>query len=239
MQPTSSCTNCGAEISSEARFCRSCGQRSTQFNPESVTEGTTRLLETPERQAPPGQHIYDHPGDLAQVTKRLPLQANPTSRSLENNHQSRSRVLIGSTVIVLLMFAALFMVLWNRSATPVSTPAVVRPELPPIQPPPTPSLPSPPPQGIAPQGSISRAYVYPGAETTMEMTDVSEGNVLQLQTSDSLDKVVSWYTEKLHPKQVVRTSGPSTSVILEGDEIQVVINSTGNRTSILLHLGGD
>ena len=73
----------------------------------------------------------------------------------------------------------------------------------------------------------------------MEITDVSEGNVLQLQTSDSLEKVVNWYTGKLHPKNVMKAPGPPPSVILVADEMQAVINSTGNKTSILLHFGSE
>ncbi|HJU56473.1 MAG TPA: zinc ribbon domain-containing protein, partial [Pyrinomonadaceae bacterium] len=74
------CTSCGAEIPAEARFCRSCGQPSARFNRESVTEGTTRLLETPERPQPqpPAQEVYERPGELAQATNRLPPQGIPT-----------------------------------------------------------------------------------------------------------------------------------------------------------------
>jgi ribosomal protein L40E len=241
MQQISLCTNCGAEIPGGARFCRSCGQRSNQLNPNSVAEGTTRLLETPEPNAPFGQNVYEHHGGLAQPTSRIPLEANSTSRSLETNPQPHNWVLIGSILVatLALILTALYITLRNSPTTtpPASPPAVTIPELPPVQPPQPPT----PPQGI-PSGSnttISREFVYPGAETTMEVTDVSEGAVLQLQTSDSFDKVVKWYTEKLKPTKVMRVSIPTPSVILEAGEMKAIINTEGGRTIIMLTQGDD
>jgi hypothetical protein len=203
-----------------------------------VTEGTTRLLDTPEPKAPFNQNVYEHHGGLAQPTSRIPLEANPTSRSLETNPKPKNWVLIGSILVatLALILTALFIALRNPSTTtPVSPPAVTRPELPPIQPPQPPA----PPQGIPSSGttSISRELVYPGAETIMEVTDVSEGAVLQLQTSDSFDKVVSWYTEKLKPTKVVRI--PGSNVILEAGELKAIINAEGNKTTIMLAQGDD
>ena len=136
MQQLLPCTHCGAEIPAEARFCRNCGQRSKHLDQSSVTEGTTRLLETPERQAPFNQNVYEQPGSLAQATNRLPPQVNQTSRSLETKDKSRQWVLISSLLVAALMLTTLLIVLWGRSSTtttPVSPPAVTRPDLPPIQ----------------------------------------------------------------------------------------------------------
>jgi hypothetical protein len=246
MQQTSICTNCGAEIPSEARFCRNCGQRSTQINPGSVIEGTTRLLETPERPAASfDQNVYDQPGGLAQPTTRISPQANPTNRDLETNPQPSHRVMISLMLAatVVLILAGLFIALRNRAATTApSAPVVTRPDVPPIQPPPPPPpLPSP----VTTQGGgISPALVYPGAKTLMQVTDASEGNVLQLETSDSLDKVVAWYTDRLKPTQVIRAPGSNvgeadSNVILVAGEMKVIINAQGDRTIIMLAQGGD
>jgi hypothetical protein len=204
-----------------------------------VTEGTTRLLETPEPNAPFGQNVYEHHGELAQPTSRMPPEANPTSRSLETNSRP-NWVLIGSVLVatIALILTALFIMLRNPSTTttPVSPPAVTVPEPPAAQPPQPPS----PPQGIPPGSSgssISRELIYPGAETMMEVTDVSEGAVLQLQTSDSFDKVVAWYTQKLKPTKVVKL--PSSNVILEAGETKAIINSRGDQTIILVTQGED
>ena len=200
-----------------------------------MTEGTTRLLETPERPAASfDPHVYEQPGSLAQPTSRMPSQANETSRSLEVSRKSPQWVLIGSILIAVIALTALFVILLNRpsTTTPVSPPAVTRPELPPIPPPP----PVPPP-GSTQGTTINRAFVYPGAETTMEVTSADEGNVLQLQTSDSFDKVVDWYTAKLKPTKVVRTKDPTsnvTNVILEAGELKAIITANGNGTTIML-----
>lgn len=235
MQQTSLCTACGTEISSEARFCRKCGQPSARFNPNSVTEGTTRLLDTPERQASVGQDVYEQHGDLARATSRIPPQVNATSRSLEPTRQPKNWLLLGSILVatVALILTSLFLMTRNRSATTVSPPVVPRPEAPPIHPPPPPPL---PPRGSIQGSGISRALVYPGAETMMEITDASEGDLLQLQTSDSFDKVVSWYTERLKPTKVIKKS---SNVILEAGEMKAIINAEGDGTIIMLTQGVD
>lgn len=78
----------------------------------------------------------------------------------------------------------------------------------------------------------------------MQVTDASEGNVLQLETSDSLDKVVAWYTDRLKPTQVIRAPGSNvgeadSNVILVAGEMKVIINAQGDRTIIMLAQGGD
>lgn len=240
MQQTSACTNCGAEIPLEARFCRACGHRSVRLEADSVTEGTTRLLETPERPTSFGQNVFEQPGGLAQPTTRIPSQVNETSRSLEVSRKSPQWMLIGSILIAVIALTTLVIVLANRSSTTtVSPPAVSRPEVPTIPQPPQPPI---PPRGNTQGTTIDRAFIYPGAETTMEVISPEEGTVLQLQTSDSADKVVDWYTEKLKPTKVVRSKDSSSngvSVVLEAGELKAIINTNGNGTTIMLAQGDD
>ena len=203
-----------------------------------MTEGTTRLLETPEQQDPFNQHVFDQPASLAQATNRLPPQANQTSRGLETKGKSRERVLVGSLLVLVLLLTTVAIVLWNRpsTTTTISPPVVIRPDLPPIQVPPPP----PPfqPQGVPQGGTINPALLYPGARTTMEITNPAEGNMLQLQTSDSFDKVVNWYTEKLKPKSFVRQQNEQgRSVVLANEGMAVIITATGTGTTIMLTQG--
>lgn len=197
------------------------------------------MLETPERPASSfDQHVYEQPGSLAQPTTRIPSQANETSRSLEVSRKSPQWVLIGSILVAVIALTALFVTLLNRpSTTTVSPPAVTRPELPAIPQPPQPPV---PPRGGTQGTIINRAYVYPGAKTTMELTSADEGNVLQLQTSDSFDKVVDWYTEKLQPTKVIRSKDPTSkdiNIILEAGKLKAIINSDGDGTTIMLAQG--
>lgn len=241
MQPTVPCTKCGAEIPAEARFCRSCGQPSARFNPESVTEGTTRLLETPERPQPqpPAQEVYERPGELAQATNRLPPQGIPTSRTLEPSRKPTNWVLISAIIVaaIALIATGLLIGLRGRTATPTAPPVVAPGPPPPGQPPLPPSLPQPP-TGVT-EGGISPALIYPGAKTVMRITGGSEGNVIQLQTSDSFDKVVNWYKEKLKPTQVIEQGDlnagiPGRAVILPTEIVTAIITAQGDATSIML-----
>ena len=244
MQPTVACTRCGAEIPVEARFCRSCGQPSARFNPESVTEGTTRLLETPERPTPPppAQDFYQQPGGLAQPTNRLPPQAGPTSRALEPNRKPTNWVLISAIIVAALALIAVGLTLGlrNRTAsTTTSNPPQVSPPVDvQVQPPTIPE--PPPPAGTTEGGGISSALIYPGARTLMRVTGGSDGNVIQLQTSDSFDKVVNWYKEKLKPEQVIeRGDGlgpgmPGRAVILPTEKITAIITGMDTGTNIML-----
>jgi hypothetical protein len=210
-----------------------------------VTEGTTRLLETPERSAPPAQEFpTERPGELAQATNRLPPQGAPTTRGLEVNRKPTNWVLISALVVaaIALISVGIVIGLRNRPA-PRTTPVVVGPGLPPVQPPPPPGLPPAPPAAGVTEGTISPALIYPGAKTVMQITGGDEGHVIQLQTSDSFDKVVSWYTEKLKPTQIIRHEGQDAglpggkSVILPSEETTVVIGDQGGATSILLTKG--
>jgi hypothetical protein len=235
MQRNLTCTTCGAETLPEARFCRSCGQPVLQADSNSVIEGTTRLLETPERQAPFNQNVYEHQGGLAQATNHIPPQANPTSRSLELPRKSTNWTLISAvSVAVLALLALLIVTLRNRTTTPTAPPqpVVTRPQVPSIPPPPPPA----PPSGLPQSGTINSKYLYPGAKTIMEIQGDGEGNVLQLQTSDSFDKVVEWYTHKLNPKSTIKQEA---NVILNGDELTAIINRTDDGTNIMLTPGDE
>ena len=73
----------------------------------------------------------------------------------------------------------------------------------------------------------------------MELTNPAEGNMLQLQTSDSFDKVVDWYTEKLKPTSVVKQMREqSSSVVLATKQMAAIITATGAGTTIMLTTQG-
>ncbi|HKC63907.1 MAG TPA: zinc ribbon domain-containing protein [Pyrinomonadaceae bacterium] len=235
MQQTSTCTSCGAEMTAEARFCRRCGQASTRFKTESVTEGTTRILKTPEQDRVFGQEFYEQHGHLAQPTNPSLAQGNQTARNLttETKKQNWSMISIALVAGLALVVIVLGFALWNRTAPTVPPTVIIKKGAPPIQPP----LPPPQPPRIVQGGtSISHEFYYPGAETVMEVSDPNEGNTAQLRTTDSLERVVKWYTEKLKPTQVVKTNG--SNVVLKGSQMTAIINAQGPQTMIMLHEGG-
>jgi hypothetical protein len=257
MQPTVACTSCGAEIPAEARFCRNCGQPSAQFNRESVTEGTTRLLGTPERQPapPPAQDVYtQYPGGLGQPTSRLPPQTNTTSYALEPVRKPTNWVLIGAIVVAALALIATGLAIGLRSRPAATTtpnqPPVVKTGPGPIPPPAPPTSipqPPPPPTGVpeGEGGGISSALIYPGSATVMRSTGnrEGEGNMIMLRTPDSFDKVVDWYKQRLKTEQTIEQGDlgeglPGRSVILPSEEVTAVITAQGDTTNIMLAQDG-
>ncbi|MGZ8845923.1 MAG: hypothetical protein ACXW3C_05615, partial [Pyrinomonadaceae bacterium] len=78
---------------------------------------------------------------------------------------------------------------------------------------------------------ISRSLIYPGSRTVVDMGD-SGGAVLQLESSDSLDKVRGWYEVNLKPTKILRVT--STSVILKNESATVTLVSEDKTTSIVI-----
>lgn len=66
----------------------------------------------------------------------------------------------------------------------------------------------------------------------MDMTRGDGGSLLQLRTTDSYEKVIDWYIEKLKPRETTKMPGPSA--ILKSDKILSIIASEGGNTMIML-----
>jgi hypothetical protein len=214
----------------DARFCRKCGKPSTRLASESVTEGTTRILETPEASKVFGQEFYEQHGSLAQPTTPIPPQANQTERNLAVAEPKRqnwaliaSLIFVGCALLATILFFAL------RGSSTAAPSVVIKREIPPVPQPPHP--PTLPPMTAQPTSAISAEYLYPGAEKLMETISSNEGNVVQLKTSDSFDKVVNWYEEKLRPTNIVKQKA--------GDESQVILNAPPMNAVITEDNSGD
>ena len=222
------CIHCGAELTSEARFCRRCGQRAAHVSAGSVTEATTRHLETAANRPALGQEFYAQPDTLA-YQRSGPMQGGMgTPGAAEPAGQYRKWVFAGLLMIAFISIVSLALAakLWKHSGDIARPPVVTVPMRPPAPPPP------PPPPGL-PSGSapgataISDALIYPGARTTLR-----KGNMLQLQTEDSVDQVADWYIAQLKPPKVIRV--PGSNAVLKAAEAKVIITAAGNGTSILL-----
>ena len=73
--------------------------------------------------------------------------------------------------------------------------------------------------------------IYPGAKTIVDLNS-SDGRALQLQTEDSLDRVVSWYDTTIKPTKTIRLT--SNSVVLKNQKVTVTVASDAGKTSILV-----
>jgi ribosomal protein L40E len=223
MQQTTICTSCGAEIAPEARFCRKCGQPSAQFKTESITEGTTRRLETPEPNKTVGQEFYEQHGSLAQPTTRIPPQAQQTARNLTTANRKQNWLLLSTILFACVALIAIVLLFSTRHRRPAPTSSL--------------SGSTAPQTGVPGSSTISHDLVYPGAEILVETSGQDGDNALQLRTTDPVDKVADWYVAKLKPTNIVKKGG--SGVVLVADQMQVVITAQGSETLVILHQGND
>ena len=230
------CSSCGNAIEDNQRFCRKCGQ------PINLSEATTRTLDAPSV-IEPTTPSYLYPAGAQ------PMPA-PDTTGLRPSGQKRMVVIVASLVGFLLGALIVLAVVTSMIShnAPPTQPAVTPPQM--RTPPPTPTPPvatTPPAPGVSPPpappvvvggaAAISRDMVYPGARITTEIGRAGGSSALQLQTEDSFDKVVAWYTAKLKPIKTVKTEGPTA--ILQGESLTAIINGTGNGASIFLKQGRD
>jgi hypothetical protein len=76
--------------------------------------------------------------------------------------------------------------------------------------------------------------IYPGAETVMDMRNERD-NLLQLRTTDTPDKVVDWYTDKLKATEIIKT--PRAGAVLRTGATNVIISPRGSATDIIIKQG--
>jgi len=74
--------------------------------------------------------------------------------------------------------------------------------------------------------------MYPGAQTVVDMTNTDGSRAIQLQTTDSLDKVENWYQKNLTLTKTMRLT--SASYVMKNDKVTVTLASEANKTNILI-----
>jgi hypothetical protein len=231
------CSNCGAAIESNLRFCRRCGHAID------LSEATTRTLDVPSAVEQATQHINSAPTAPSYMPPGVmpPMHASTTS-GLRRSGPNRTVILLASLVgFLLIALAALVIItaVLEPDATP-EQPRIAPPPQTTVGPPPPPPVPPgvivphppPPPATASGTSTISREMIYPGAAITMEINRAEGGSVLQLHTTDSFDKVVSWYTTKLRPTKTMRTVGPTA--ILRGEGFSAIISGSEDGANIVL-----
>ena len=226
---TSKCVNCGADIDYATKFCRQCGR------PVDPSEWTTRKLEEPSRFESPTRLANSWPTSPTYLPPdAMPPQA-PVTSSIESAGQKKT-VIVLATIVALLVIAlsALAILMFVRQADEapraMSTPTA--PTAPKV-----PGVPTPPPIPNGATTTISQDLIYPGAQVTMEVKGEEKAKMVQLNTSDSFDKVIDWYVKKIKPTKHVTI--PGGNAVLKGDGIAVMIMNDGEVTSILITQGED
>ncbi|MBD0370088.1 MAG: hypothetical protein ICV60_04585 [Pyrinomonadaceae bacterium] len=208
----------------EARFCRRCGQPSNTLSRGSVTEVTTRRLGTPGAPFMPGENVAgQHPLEQYGGQTRAALSAD-TKKLAPASKVKRWLPLLLLLCVVVLIPTAYLLGQWRQPTR------LVRP---PTRPP---AVPPKPPQNPASAVPVDPRFVYPGASKTMVMSRAGEGDVVQLQTADGMEKVADWYIENLKPEKTVRLP---ESVILKSGDVGIVITPNGSGSNIMLRQGAD
>lgn len=229
------CSECGATLISGARFCRVCGQPVTAMDGASVTEATTRILETPVMDAPHApKYSTADPSPLAQFN---PIQAtlspvNPIAPKRPNMVLALTLILSGVMLaLCLLVFGVWYAV---NSATPSTVGST---EIEPPPPPPFPPGLEPPPPPAPPvpdfaDGTQSATLIYPEATVTQNITHDGKTAMTQLTSEDDFERVVKWYEQRLKPtdKLVV----PGEQAILSNTQTTVIINAENGETNIMV-----
>jgi hypothetical protein len=234
MQPEkASCANCGAALLPGGRFCRKCGQPTDTFGRPSVTEVTTRRL------GAQGQPFVGEQNPLAQrgvdsQAARGETRAVLTAETRGLPASPLKRWLPALLLLSVVLLVPLVYLLWPRAVVKIIVPPA--PQAPAVPQPQRPVIPPPPSTGINGTGAIDPALIYPNARTTRIISKSGEGDVVQLQTDDSIDEVADWYKKKLNPTEIIQQP---ERVIYKSDKLTAFISSNGTGTNIMLRQGGD
>jgi hypothetical protein len=79
---------------------------------------------------------------------------------------------------------------------------------------------------------VSRTLIYPGSRIVLDINSEGGGSVLQLGTSDPLEKVHSWYVSNLKPTKILQVT--SGTVILRKDNVTATLVAESNSTNIVI-----
>ena len=76
------------------------------------------------------------------------------------------------------------------------------------------------------------ALLYPGATTKVKMRHDQGDRTIQLETTDSLDRVESWYQSQVKVDKTIRLT--SNSVVMKNQKVSITLAVENNKTNILI-----
>jgi len=79
---------------------------------------------------------------------------------------------------------------------------------------------------------ISRGLIYPGSKVILDLGQQNGGSIMQLETSDPLNKVQTWYISQLQPQKILQATIHST--ILRKDNVTATLVGENNSTTIVI-----
>lgn len=198
----------------------------------SVTEGTTRIFDTPPIASDPFANLNDWAGPLDKPnTNPIVIPTGKETQILSNpESKSNTKLIIGGIIgfVSVVIFALALSYVFMRFSSTNAPIAPAQPEVPIVQQPPAPPAPPQPPT----TADLSK-LIYPNAKTVMQL---GNGSMI-LSTGDSVEKVAKWYTGKLNPSSDIKT--PESRIIASEKGISAIIAREGNSTKIILAQGDD
>jgi zinc ribbon protein len=79
--------------------------------------------------------------------------------------------------------------------------------------------------------TANESLIYPGAKIIVDLNNAA-GRALQLQTDDSLERVVAWYDRTIKPTKTMRLT--PNNVVLKNQNVTVTVASDAGKTNILV-----
>lgn len=76
------------------------------------------------------------------------------------------------------------------------------------------------------------SLLYPGATTRVKMSHDEGDRTVQLETSDSLERVESWYQSRMKVDKTIRLT--SNNVVMKNQKVSITLAVENNKTNILI-----
>jgi hypothetical protein len=207
------CPNCGAEFVAGMNFCRRCGA-AVVVSPDPSEQPTAILNQTPSSPAtqrfdprPTGAAYGAAPPSAPPGPAAPFIVASEVPAATPRSGSMRGLIIVGIIIVVLLGIGSVVGVMKTVFRARSQSRSSVSKQL------------------------IGKSLVYPGAQTILDVTSEEGTGVLQLKTTDGIDKVADWYEAKLKPTKTVRV-GPT--VVMKSDTVTATIVSDGSNTNILI-----
>ena len=197
------CSACSAELFPEANFCRQCGATVTSGSAANASEQTTLILNEGVENVTT-QRLDSRPTSPDRVSLNHLMRDSVAATAMRANTLSPRRRLPSAAIVGGVVLVVIIGI--------VSSVAIVR-------------------MRSHSSTTNNSALIYPGAQTVVDMTS-GDGRAIQLQTGDSLDRVLAWYDASLKPTKRMRLT--STSFVLRNQNITATIATENNKTNILI-----
>ena len=196
------CAKCGAEIVPGTNFCRACGAP-VEPQPAPSEMQTAVLDEKVVRKTQRFEaRTTAEASDARAVRTHLAAAAPSSPEPAPSAPAWFSKKLLITAIILLTLLAVVALVAVRKAVRHSKT-----------------------------QTQVSQQFNYPGARTVVNVG--SEGGaVLQMETTDPLEKVSAWYASTLKPTKTLQVN--TATVIMKNDQITVTLAATEQGTSIVI-----